>query len=125
MYLVWKKRKVQTSRPSEGCLHQGQAGRVSLVPILVRNRRVSGKPRQEHVAALPSIRTCCLGEPMIRARWWREVQEILERLQESGKGTEQVGEAAQDWRLRVRVGLESKVAYPTPQEWNDFDAQTA
>jgi hypothetical protein len=39
--------------------------------------------------------------------------------------TEQVGEATQDWRLRVRVGLESKVAYPTPQEWNDFDAQTA
>jgi hypothetical protein len=125
MYLAWKKRKVQTSRPSDGCLHQGQAGRVALVPTLVRSRRVSGKPRQEHVAALPSIRTCCLGDPLVRARWWREAEEILEKLQQSAEVTDASKGRGQDWLRRVRAGLETRVTYPTPEEWAAFNAQAA
>jgi len=124
MYLVWKKRKVQTSRPSEGCLHE-QKGRLSLVPILVRNRRVNGRPRQEHIAALPSIRTCCLGDFLIRARWWYDVQAKLEWLQNTGKLTADLERPGQDWRREVRESLESKVTYPTPEEWNAFNAQAA
>lgn len=124
MYLVWKQRKIRTSRPSEGCLHQEQAGRVSLVPILVRNRRVNGKSRQEHIATFPSIRTCCLGDSMIRARWWRRVEEILKRLQESGKVTDEVAQPGEPWSQRVRGILATKVTYPTLQEWAAFEAIT-
>ncbi len=122
MYLIWKKRKVRTSRPSEGCLHQEPAGRLSLVPVLVRNRRVKGRPRQEHVAALPSIRTCCLGDPLIRARWWNEVLARLERLENTERGTDGAERQGQDWRLKVRASLESKVAYPSAEEWGAFKA---
>jgi hypothetical protein len=124
VYLVWKKREVLTSRPSGGCLHRQSGGRLTLVPVLVRNRRVNGRPRQEHVAALPSIRTCCLENPTVRARWWRNVEAVLESLPVWATVTTEPGARGRDWRRRVTASLESKVSRPTPEEWAEYDAQT-
>jgi hypothetical protein len=60
---------------------------------------------------------------MIRARWWREIEKGLEELQDTGKVLDGPGQPDQDWRPRVRASLESRVAYPTPEQWSAFDAQ--
>jgi hypothetical protein len=61
---------------------------------------------------------------MVRARWWREVEKTLGRLQGSGKAAYEVAASGLSWRDWVKVNLESKVAYPTREEWRAFDAQT-
>jgi hypothetical protein len=60
---------------------------------------------------------------MIRARWWREVETVLAELQDTEKVLDGPGQPDQDWRPRVRASLESRVAYPTPEQWSAFDAQ--
>jgi hypothetical protein len=60
---------------------------------------------------------------MIRARWWREVETALAALPSTERLMDGPGQPDQDWRPRVRASLESRVAYPTPEQWSAFDAQ--
>lgn len=49
MYVIWRKRKRE---------HYGgwdKVGDVRLTPTIVQSRRVNGRPKQEHIACLPSI----------------------------------------------------------------------
>jgi hypothetical protein len=49
MYVIWRKRK------REHYAGWGKVGDVRLTPIIVQSRRVDGKPKQQHIACLPSI----------------------------------------------------------------------
>jgi hypothetical protein len=62
---------------------------------------------------------------MIRARWWRKIETALEELPATGKLMDGPGQPDQDWRPQVRGSLESRVAYPTPEQWRAFDDQVA
>jgi hypothetical protein len=66
-YVAWKRRPITGSRSEDAsprrdhhaaCPHAADGVRWSLVPCLVRSRRVDGRHRQEHLARFPSIRSC-------------------------------------------------------------------
>ena len=77
MYVVWKRREL---RGVQACEHCGCARSFVLIPLLVASRRVGGKPRQVHVARLPSIRSCCLNSKAVLNAWWGQVDQVLKRL---------------------------------------------
>jgi len=58
------------------CEHKGD-GRIAWTPRLVQTRRVKGEPRQKTLGRLPTIRTCCMADPLLRAAWWYEVEQTL------------------------------------------------
>src|SRR5688500_13224803 len=103
MFIVWRKRAITTDRPAElfaeyvtseegkrsrwprdarhewkydpiFCRHRGE-GRVTWTPLLVHAERVGGKPRQRLLRRLPSVRTCCVADPFLRACWWQAIQD--------------------------------------------------
>jgi hypothetical protein len=78
VYIVWKKRQVQ-SRSCPRCGAAGHRG-CSWIPVVVESLRVGGSPRQVHVLRLPAIRDCCLRVPRARDAWWQEVGRLLARL---------------------------------------------
>ena len=69
MYVVWKKRPLKPGF-CPLCLGESKGPRWSWIPLVVESRRVGGKPRQMHVARLPSIRSCCLESEEARGAWW-------------------------------------------------------
>lgn len=80
MYLVWKQRKLRESTWC-WCSRSHLKRRYSLIPFVVRSERIDGRPRQVHVARLPAIRTCCMGDEREWDDWWQRVQEVLRGLQ--------------------------------------------
>ena len=73
MYVIWRK------RTREHYAGWDNVGDVRLTPIIVQSRRVRGKPRQEHVACLPSILDSQINEK--GAVWfWDAVEKQLTRL---------------------------------------------
>jgi hypothetical protein len=80
VYVVWKKRELKGGW-CRGCGSEGRKVH-SLIPLLVESRRVNGKPRQVHLARLPSIRSCCLHSAKARADWWRLANEALRHFEE-------------------------------------------
>ncbi len=52
MYVIWRRRKREHYA---GFWDNIEIGDARLTPIIVQSRRVNGKPKQEHIACLPSI----------------------------------------------------------------------
>ena len=76
MYVIWRKRKREKYGGGGGF---DKVGDVRLTPVIVRTRRVSGKPKQEHIACLPSIVESQINEKT--AVWfWEGVEKRLARL---------------------------------------------
>ena len=73
MYVIWRKRK----REHYAGFHE--VGEVRLTPIIAQSRRVSGGPRQEHIACLPSIIESDIDEKGC-VGFWDAVEEKLARL---------------------------------------------
>ncbi len=76
MFVIWRRRKREKYRD---IWHYFQIGDVRLTPVVVESRRVDGKPRQEHIAVLPSFieRLTTEGD----AVWyWGTLEEKLARL---------------------------------------------
>ena len=107
MYVVWKKRPLSATRSCELCGDRS-AARCAFIPHLVGSRRVDGRPRQVHIARLPSIRSCCLRSAEQRAAWWRDVDPLL---------------VAYDADEAVWFKLAGRVP-PVDDEWDDAPAAT-
>ena len=76
MYVIWRKRKREKYASRSWF---DKVGDVRLTPIIVQSRRVNGKPKQEHIACLPSIVESDIDEKT--AVWfWKGVEERLARL---------------------------------------------
>jgi hypothetical protein len=95
MYVSWKTRQVgggkkvaflldefnrehpdsETAWKPLWCEHRG-AG-LAWTPLVVRAERRDGKPRQKLVGRLPTLRTCCIADPFVRAAWWYEVDRTI------------------------------------------------
>lgn len=81
MYIIWKRHRITKTtagsparyRPGTHCPHATTEERYSLMPCIVRSHRVNGKPRQDTVKLLPAIRSCCVNDPEMQARWWHDV----------------------------------------------------
>lgn len=100
MFIVWRKRPVKgtgggpfltdISIPSGdrdnwkpmACHHRG-GGRDAWTPLLVVAERVGGKPRQRVLHRFPTIRTCCIEDPLNRAAWWHDVLFYLDHVDET------------------------------------------
>lgn len=77
MFVRWKRRRLKSNAPwtcLPVCCEQEGDGREALTPLVVRSRRVDGRPRQE-VVGRPgfTIRSCCTAEPVARCLFWRAV----------------------------------------------------
>ena len=114
MYIVWRRKPITTDRPVDlfveydtwngvcerdisdvvsawklpplRCSHAGP-GRVARTPLLVYARRVGGRPRQELLDRLPTLRSCCMKDAFLLAAWWRAVEERMTAW-ENGDGVE-------------------------------------
>ncbi|WP_206108020.1 J domain-containing protein [Paludisphaera soli] len=67
------------------CEHRGP-DRIALTPLVVHSKRTDGGPRQEVLARLPTIRSCCLADRFARAAWWYEVDRTFGSWREGGYG---------------------------------------
>jgi hypothetical protein len=97
MYIAWKSRSVkgrkkapllqddalgrehpdgETAWKPLSCDHRG-AGRVAWTALLVHAERRDGKPRQKLLHRLPTIRSCCVADPFLRAAWWFDVDRTI------------------------------------------------
>jgi hypothetical protein len=101
---------VNVDRPATHCPHEGQSGRVLLVPYIVRAQRVGGRPRQQTVLILPGIRSCCLTEALVLAHWWIYVDGRLDWLANPTVGSMTPQEAA-----AMRARLEETVPRASPE----------
>ena len=81
MFVRWKKKPISGRYWDPDCPHTGP-GRYSLTPVVVRSVRTGTKVKQE-VVCRPAgpIKSCCLEDPIVRARWWRETKRHLRRAQ--------------------------------------------
>jgi hypothetical protein len=52
-------------------------GRQLLTPLVVESRRTERGPRQVTLVRLPAIRSCCVEDAVVRARWWARVNGAL------------------------------------------------
>jgi hypothetical protein len=134
MFIVWKRRPITSPRPEEAsrrhdhhaaCPHPAEGERWALVPSLVRSRRVGGCPRQEHVARLPSIRSCCVADPIARAAWWASIERELASWR-SLVGTDcDAGWFDEDLAAAVVARLAETVPAPTEAERRAYRARRA
>ena len=99
MYVIWRKRERKHYRG------WGSIGDVRLTPVIVQSHRVDGKPKQEHVACLPSIIETEINEKS--AVWfWRGVEEQLARL---------TNRIPHEEAEKIRTILEKTVPQPSPE----------
>src|SRR5690242_19213028 len=84
MYVRWKRQRLSgrelatRAAGEEGEAREaGRAGEVSLSAVLVRSKRVSGKPHPEQqlVAHLATIQEGAIAHPVMRAQFWEQVRE--------------------------------------------------
>ncbi len=99
MYVIWRKRK------REHYAGWNKVGDVRLTPIIVQSRRVNGKPKQEHIACLPSIIESSINEK--EAIWfWGGVEEQLARL---------TNRIPREEMEKIRAALDKVVPQPDPE----------
>ena len=99
MYVIWRKRK------REHYAGWNKVGDVRLTPIIVQSRRVNGKPKQEHIACLPSIIKSEISDKS--AVWfWTAVEKQLSRL---------TNRISQDDMQKIRAALDKVVSQPEPE----------
>jgi hypothetical protein len=100
MYLRWKRRKLRrTWEWADGWApHRLEAA-------IVASRRVEGKPRQELIAHLGSIREDAVGDVEVRVGFWEAAERRLAAL------------ALPDGeRARIEAALDDRVRRPTDEE---------
>ena len=96
MYVIWRRRK------RKHYAGWNKIGDVRLTPIIVQSRRVNGKPKQEHIACLPSIIETNINDK--NAVWfWTAVEEQLARL---------TNRISQDDLQKIRAALDKVVSQP-------------
>ncbi len=99
MYVIWRGRK------REHYAGWGKIGDVRLTPVIVQSRRVDGKPKQEHIACLPSIIESSIDEK--EAVWfWGGVEEHLARL---------TNRIPREEMEKIRAALDKVVPQPDPE----------
>ena len=100
MYVIWRKRKREHYAG-----FWNKIGDVRLTPIIVQARRVDGKPKQEHIACLPSIIESDISDKS--AVWfWKAVEEQLTRL------TNRITRGDME---KIRAALDKVVPQPEPE----------
>src|SRR5262245_40584980 len=114
MYVTWKRRALTTNRACEYC-YDHRAVRYALIPHVVESRRSGGRPRQVHIARLPSIRSCCLPFEYLRSDWWRQVELALEALR--GRGLTDSDLRAIRHKLQERVQSAAGDTGPRPPSY--------
>lgn len=64
------------------CTHRAKKGRpaASIQSRLLHSKRGPDGPRQEHVMTLPTVRSCCLDDAVVRDLFWKRVGERLDGL---------------------------------------------
>ena len=102
MYVIWRRRKREHYA---GFWNNIKIGDVCLTPIIVQSRRVDGKPKQEHIACLPSIIESQINDK--NAVWfWTAVEEQLARL---------TNRISRDDMQKIRAALDKAVSQPDPE----------
>ncbi len=105
MYVIWRKRK----RAHYAGWHS--IGDVRLTPIIVQSRRVNGKPKQEHIACLPSIIESHISNN--GAVWfWTAVEEQLARL---------TNRIPREDMEKIRAALDKVVPQPDPEYVKNYE----
>lgn len=109
MYVIWRKRKRK---------HYDEwpwkVGDVRLTPIIVQSRRVGGKPKQDHIACLPSIVKSQINEKT--AVWfWEGVEERLARL---------TNRISHEEAEKIRAALGKVVLSPAPEYAKKLKAES-
>lgn len=124
MFIRWKKKTLSSriQRGSAPCFHDPDPV-VTLTPILLHSVREPGRaPRHVMIwRPAPRIRECCLGELMVRAAWWREVEARFDALaggEELPPDLAEVVVGHADWLVRE---LARKVRQPTARQMADFE----
>ncbi len=115
MYVIWRRRK------RDNYAGWNKIGDVRLTPVIVQSRRVDGKPKQEHIACLPSIIETRINNKS--AVWfWTAVEEKLTRL---------TNRIPHEDMAKIRAALDKMVPQPDPEfakkhkdESDAFFAQT-
>lgn len=143
MFIVWRSRPIVTDRPAvilaghddapgpeggngaEGaarpawkplhCTHKGP-GRVAHRPLLMRSERTGARVRQRLLHRFPTIRSCCLKEPFLRAAWWHDVGQQIARREQDVDGL-----MARD-KWAIMDALRKVVAPPTRRGIEEFTA---
>ena len=80
-----------------------------LTATLVESRRVNGKPRQQVVAYLGSIREVCAVDPKYvnhQLGFWNRVGEVLDRL---------ANRVSSEERVKIEAKLRERVLVPAPE----------
>jgi hypothetical protein len=98
------------------CEHRG-AGRVAWTALVVHAERRDGKPRQKLLHRLPTIRSCCVADPLCRAAWWCAVEATIDSWKSSCDFER--GYIARDERA-IRAKLRAVVPPPTRAGRRDF-----
>jgi hypothetical protein len=129
MFVVWRRNVIRSRGPETAsrrhdhhamCSHTGEEDRVVLVPVLVRSRRVDGKPRQEFVERFPSIRSCCIADPIARAAWWDALEGRFAWYREIVTTDCSSPWFSEDAAAEVIARLAEKVPLPTEEEREAF-----
>ena len=107
MYVIWRKRK------REHYAGWGEIGDVRLTPIIVQSRRVNGKPKQEHIACLPSFMESHISG-VSAVGYWAAVEKQLARL---------TNRISQDDLQKIRAALDKVVPKPEPEYANKLEAE--
>ena len=75
MFIIWRRRKREHYGGDFGDI---EVGDVRLTPVVVESRRVNGKPKQEHIAVLPSFIESQTSSD--NTWYWAQVEKKLARL---------------------------------------------
>ena len=111
MFIRWSRRPIRTKLRYLDCRHSGRMKRESIAASLARTERRDGKIRQRIVGPIGlGVRSCCLNDPLIRARFWRFALEDLDRHKIDGL-----------MRVRVVLQLAAVVKPPSEAEWAMYE----
>lgn len=141
MYVVWRRRAIATDRQgvlfpfrrvyddeikdawkSIPCNHKGP-GRVACLPILMLSERMTGKPpRQRILHRLPTVRSCCVGEPLIRAAFWHEYDFFAEH---SWEWIDDTSVLMRRDGAKIRQQLRAVIPRPSAAQVRVFEAYRA
>ena len=106
MYVIWRKRK------REHYAGWDKVGDVRLTPIIVQSRRVNGKPKQDHIACLPSIIESQINDKS--AVWyWAAVEKQLARL---------TNRIPREDMAKIRAALDKTVPQPETEYVKNHNA---
>jgi DnaJ-domain-containing protein 1 len=102
------------------CEHKG-TGRTAHTALVVASERRDGKPRQKLYQRFPTIRSCCIADPFVRAAWWYRVDYLIESWGQSFSDDPLCLDYSRDI-AEIRRSLLSVVAKPSRKGLEVFTA---